>query len=184
MPCSLCSTFWMRPSRAPHEVMPACLGEYRKTSMCSFEREFTGKVVGADRKVQNECKNLRMADYVVLNSNGRRSCQHAHSAEPIEPPARLPVLSIWRLPLNPRSRAGLDPRPSKPRPIAATAKFTTDTRSSWDGRFMAQREGFNASNLRYRANEFTGKRVLVTGVTKRIGEATVSRLSRGGYRAG
>jgi hypothetical protein len=49
-------------------VMPACLVEYRKTSMCSFEREFTAKVVGAGQKVQNKCENLRMADFVVLNT--------------------------------------------------------------------------------------------------------------------
>jgi NAD(P)-dependent dehydrogenase (short-subunit alcohol dehydrogenase family) len=38
----------------------------------------------------------------------------------------------------------------------------------------------NASKLPYDANEFAGKRVLVTGGTKGIGEAIVIRLRRGG----
>src|SRR5580765_8899174 len=38
----------------------------------------------------------------------------------------------------------------------------------------------SASNLPYDANEFTGKRILVTGGTKGIGEAIVTRLRRGG----
>src|SRR5262245_165652 len=38
----------------------------------------------------------------------------------------------------------------------------------------------NASNIPYDANEFTGKRILVTGGTKGIGQAIVNRLRRGG----
>src|SRR5215468_1663829 len=38
----------------------------------------------------------------------------------------------------------------------------------------------SASNIPYDANEFTGKRVLVTGGTRGIGEAIVNRLVRGG----
>jgi NAD(P)-dependent dehydrogenase (short-subunit alcohol dehydrogenase family) len=38
----------------------------------------------------------------------------------------------------------------------------------------------NASKIPYDANEFTGKRILVTGGTKGIGEAVVTRLRRGG----
>src|SRR5262245_30265702 len=38
----------------------------------------------------------------------------------------------------------------------------------------------NASNVPYDAHEFTGKRILVTGGTKGIGEAVVNRLRRGG----
>ena len=38
----------------------------------------------------------------------------------------------------------------------------------------------SASNVPYDVNEFTGKRILVTGGTKGIGEAIVSRLVRGG----
>jgi NAD(P)-dependent dehydrogenase (short-subunit alcohol dehydrogenase family) len=38
----------------------------------------------------------------------------------------------------------------------------------------------SASNIPYDANEFTGKRILVTGGTKGIGEAIVNRLVRGG----
>jgi NAD(P)-dependent dehydrogenase (short-subunit alcohol dehydrogenase family) len=38
----------------------------------------------------------------------------------------------------------------------------------------------NASKIPYDANEFTGKRILVTGGTKGIGEAVVNRLQRGG----
>ena len=38
----------------------------------------------------------------------------------------------------------------------------------------------NGSNVPYDANEFTGKRILVTGGTKGIGEAVVNRLRRGG----
>jgi NAD(P)-dependent dehydrogenase (short-subunit alcohol dehydrogenase family) len=38
----------------------------------------------------------------------------------------------------------------------------------------------SASNVPYDANEFTGKRILVTGGTRGIGEAIVSRLIRGG----
>src|SRR5882672_5729483 len=38
----------------------------------------------------------------------------------------------------------------------------------------------SASNVPYDANEFTGKRVLVTGGSKGIGEAIVNRLRRGG----
>jgi len=38
----------------------------------------------------------------------------------------------------------------------------------------------NASNVPYEANEFSGKRILVTGGTKGIGEAVVNRLRRGG----
>ncbi len=40
-----------------------------------------------------------------------------------------------------------------------------------------------ASNISTDANEFTGKRVLVTGGTKGIGEAIVNRLRRGGVSA-
>jgi NAD(P)-dependent dehydrogenase (short-subunit alcohol dehydrogenase family) len=38
----------------------------------------------------------------------------------------------------------------------------------------------NASNVSSDANEFTGRRILVTGGTKGIGEAVVNRLRRGG----
>src|SRR5215470_1424392 len=38
----------------------------------------------------------------------------------------------------------------------------------------------NASKIPYDANEFAGKRILVTGGTKGIGEAVVNRLRRGG----
>jgi len=38
----------------------------------------------------------------------------------------------------------------------------------------------NSSNVPYDANEFTGKRILVTGGTRGIGEAIVNRLVRGG----
>ena len=38
----------------------------------------------------------------------------------------------------------------------------------------------NTSKVPYDANEFTGKRILVTGGTKGIGEAIVNRLLRGG----
>ena len=38
----------------------------------------------------------------------------------------------------------------------------------------------NGFNVPYDANEFTGKRILVTGGTRGIGAATVSRLVRGG----
>src|ERR1043166_5742539 len=38
----------------------------------------------------------------------------------------------------------------------------------------------SASNIPYDANEFTGKRILVTGGTRGIGEAIVNRLVRGG----
>ncbi len=38
----------------------------------------------------------------------------------------------------------------------------------------------SASNVPYDANEFSGKRILVTGGTRGIGEAVVSRLIRGG----
>jgi len=37
-----------------------------------------------------------------------------------------------------------------------------------------------ASKIPYDANEFTGKRILVTGGTKGIGEAVVNRLQHGG----
>jgi NAD(P)-dependent dehydrogenase (short-subunit alcohol dehydrogenase family) len=36
----------------------------------------------------------------------------------------------------------------------------------------------SASNIPYDANEFTGKRILVTGETRGIGEAIVNRLIR------
>jgi len=38
----------------------------------------------------------------------------------------------------------------------------------------------SASKVPYDANEFTGKRILVTGGSKGIGEAIVNRLLRGG----
>jgi NAD(P)-dependent dehydrogenase (short-subunit alcohol dehydrogenase family) len=38
----------------------------------------------------------------------------------------------------------------------------------------------SAANIPYDANEFTGKRILVTGGTRGIGEAVVNRLLRGG----
>jgi len=38
----------------------------------------------------------------------------------------------------------------------------------------------SASNLPCDANEFTGKRIFVTGGTRGIGEAIVNRLLRGG----
>ncbi|PYJ92083.1 MAG: short-chain dehydrogenase, partial [Verrucomicrobia bacterium] len=38
----------------------------------------------------------------------------------------------------------------------------------------------SASKVPYDANEFTGKRILVTGGTRGIGEAIVNRLVRGG----
>src|SRR6266581_7298326 len=38
----------------------------------------------------------------------------------------------------------------------------------------------SASNVPYDATEFTGKRILVTGGSRGIGEATVNRLRRGG----
>ena len=38
----------------------------------------------------------------------------------------------------------------------------------------------STSNVLYDANEFTGKRILVTGGTRGIGEAIVNRLIRGG----
>src|SRR5215475_12244073 len=38
----------------------------------------------------------------------------------------------------------------------------------------------STSHVAYDANEFTGKRILVTGGTKGIGEAVVNRLRRGG----
>ncbi len=38
----------------------------------------------------------------------------------------------------------------------------------------------NASSIPNDANEFTGKRILVTGGSKGIGEAIVNRLRRGG----
>jgi NAD(P)-dependent dehydrogenase (short-subunit alcohol dehydrogenase family) len=38
----------------------------------------------------------------------------------------------------------------------------------------------NTPKVPYDANEFTGKRILVTGGTKGIGEAVVNRLRRGG----
>src|SRR5262247_128447 len=41
----------------------------------------------------------------------------------------------------------------------------------------------SASNVPYDANEFAGKRVLVTGGTRGIGEAILNRLLRGGARA-
>src|SRR5262245_32651216 len=40
----------------------------------------------------------------------------------------------------------------------------------------------SASSIPFDANEFTGKRVLVTGGSKGIGEAIVNRLRRGGAR--
>jgi NAD(P)-dependent dehydrogenase (short-subunit alcohol dehydrogenase family) len=44
----------------------------------------------------------------------------------------------------------------------------------------ARNNSMSASNVPYDANEFTGKRILVTGGTKGIGEAIVNRLLRGG----
>lgn len=38
----------------------------------------------------------------------------------------------------------------------------------------------NVSKVPYDANEFTGKRILVSGGTKGIGAAVVDRLQRGG----
>jgi NAD(P)-dependent dehydrogenase (short-subunit alcohol dehydrogenase family) len=38
----------------------------------------------------------------------------------------------------------------------------------------------SVSNIPYDANEFSGKRILVTGGTRGIGEAIVNRLVRGG----
>ena len=38
----------------------------------------------------------------------------------------------------------------------------------------------STSNVVYDTNEFTSKRILITGGTKGIGEAVVNRLRRGG----
>src|SRR5437899_826767 len=52
--------------------------------------------------------------------------------------------------------------------------------TSRSGNWGILRNTMSASNFPYDANEFTGKRILVTGGTRGIGEAIVNRLLRGG----
>ena len=45
---------------------------------------------------------------------------------------------------------------------------------------IQERNVMSATNISFDSNEFTGKRILVTGGSKGIGEAIVNRLRRGG----